>query len=174
MTDTRPALTPSDADPCVACPWRNTNRGKRHPDGWYTKANLVRLWSGLRRGEAMSCHPTDPDNVVSDRAQAAGYRPAPAGSQVLECRGGIVLQQRELHLLQEEYDSDYRRYRRGRPLGLTREGLAYLVQRIAFGGVPFFGGPVMPRPSLNSPVGYDRLPWTDVTDSPADPPGGQP
>ena len=59
--------------PCQACPWRVENHGKRHPDGWYTKANLRRLWSGIRRGEEMSCHPTDPSNPVSERAQERLY-----------------------------------------------------------------------------------------------------
>lgn len=59
---------------CSACPWRLANQGKRHPDGWYAKANLSRLWSRLRRGEAMSCHPSDPNNEVSEKAQALGLQ----------------------------------------------------------------------------------------------------
>lgn len=61
----------STAGPCAQCPWRTSNQGKRHPDGWYTKANLRRLWAGLRRGERMTCHPTDPANPVSDKADQA-------------------------------------------------------------------------------------------------------
>ena len=149
---------PSEAPPCVACPWRDANRGKRHPDGWYTQANLARLWRGLRNGEPMSCHPTDPNNEVSPAAQAAGYRPAPPGTQLLECRGAIILQQRELWHLQETHDGDLKAYRAANPRGLTRDGVRALVARMVFGGTPF--ALKMARPDLNAAVGYSRLrPW---------------
>lgn len=151
---------PSDADPCGACPWRTANHARRHPDGWFTARNRDRLWVGLRRGEAMSCHTTDPDNPVSDKAQAAGYRPAPAGSQVLECRGGVILQQRELHLMINRY-GDVAAYRKARPRGLTRDGLRRLLARLAFGGMPFLGTPRMGRPDLNAEVGHTPLPWDE-------------
>ncbi len=166
MTETRVTPAPSDADPCVTCPWRTANQGKRHPDGWYTKTNRARLWSGLRNGQGMSCHPTDPDNIVSEKAQAAGYRPAPPGTTTLECRGGAVLQQREVHLLQEEYGGDFRAYHKARPSGLTKYGLAMMVRRLLFPGVPFFGGPPTSRPNLNTAVGYEPLPWTNDDDAP--------
>lgn len=173
MTGSRAGLTPSDAQPCVTCPWLLTNHGKRHPDGWYTKRNQDRLWGGLRRGEAMSCHPTDPGNTVSDAAQAAGYRPAPPRSTILECRGGVILQQREVHLLTEEYGTDVRRYRQARPFGLTREGVSAVVMRLVLGGVPLIGGRPMARPDLNAPVNHHRFPpWVPVTPQPE--PGGQP
>lgn len=173
-------LEVSDADPCVTCPWRDTNRGKRHPDGWYTRRNLARLWVGLRNGASMSCHPTDPGNVVSPAAQRAGYRPAPPGTQPLECRGGAVLQQREMHLLMHLYD-DVRSYRAARPAGLTREGVATLAGRLLLGGVPFLGGARTSRVNLLAAVGYERLSWTadDAASAVAvatqtDPPEGQP
>jgi hypothetical protein len=147
----------SAPDPCIACPWRTANHGRRHPDGWYTAANRDRLWAGLRRGEQMSCHPTDPDNPVSDAAAAAGYRPAPEHAQRRECVGAIVLQQRELMLVQEA--PTIAAYRKDRPRGLTREGIARLVERAIFGGTPI-GGPAMPRPDLNGEVGHGPLPWT--------------
>lgn len=151
---------PSDADPCVACPWRTDNHARRHPDGWFSARNRNRLWTGLRRGEAMSCHATDPGNPVSEKAQAAGYRPAPAGSTVLECRGGVILQQRELHLLMHRY-GNLPAYRKARPRGLTREGMHRLLARLAFGGVPFLGAAKMGRPDLNAAVGHTPLPWDE-------------
>jgi hypothetical protein len=156
---------PSSADPCVHCPWRLSNQGKPHPDGWYTRGNLARLWSGLRHGEAMSCHPTDPGNVVSEAAQAAGYRPAPPGTEPQECRGAVILQQREMHLLCDDgaYANNVKAYRKGRPAGLLRDGISVIAARLVFGGVPFLGGRKMARPNLNHPdVGYHRLPWEPV------------
>ncbi len=151
----------SDADPCVTCPWRLDNHGRKHPDGWFTKANRNRLWYRLRGGEMMSCHPTDPTNPVSEKAQEAGYRPAPEGSKVLECRGAVILQQREMALLIERYGADIRAYRRDRPRGLTRDGVQVMIARIAFGGVPLMGGPRIGRPDLLARVGHDPLPWDE-------------
>jgi hypothetical protein len=143
------------ADPCRACPWRAENHGKRHPDGWYSKANRARLWSGLRRGEGMSCHPTDPANPVSEQAERAGYKAAPEHAEVRECVGALVLQQREMQLLNDL--GSIAEYRRERPRGLTAEGIARLVERLVFGGA--FGSRPMPRPDLNAEVGHDPLPW---------------
>lgn len=165
----------SDAGPCPACPWRLSNQVKRHPDGWYTKANLKRLWAWLRNGNGMTCHPTDPGNEVSPAAQAAGYKPAPPGSTVLECRGAVILQQRELHKLTNTYDCNQRAYRAARPAGLTRIGVMELMARIVFGGVPLIGGLPMARPNLNADdVGYERLPWDPAAGDGAPVTGGQP
>lgn len=138
------------SEPCRGCPWRTSNHGKRHPDGWYTAANRRRLWAGMRRGEDMSCHPTDSDNPVSDRAQDAGYRAAPDGAEVKECIGAHILRQREVMIFQDDYGCDIRAYRRARPKGLTREGLAAVVMRAAFGGAPLIGGRPLPKPNLNA------------------------
>lgn len=164
------AAEPSSADPCGTCPWRTTNQGKPHPDGWYTAANRRRLWAGLRNGNGMTCHPTDPDNVVSPAAQAAGYKPAPEGAEFLECRGAVILQQREMQLLMHVHDGDQAAYRRARPPGLTRAGVAYMARRLLFPGVPMIGGPAMGRPNLDAPVSHPRLPWTPEPD----PTEGQP
>lgn len=148
--------------PCQWCPWLLDNHTRRHPDGWYTKANRRRLWAGLRRGESMACHPTDPTNPVSQAARAAGYRPAPPHSQVRECTGALVLVQREAQIFSDLAGSvaDYRRLRRN---GLVREGLIRIVERYLFGGTPF-GGRKLPKPDLNAPVGHTGLSW------PVDPP----
>lgn len=155
MTDT------PDTAPCKACPWRLTNQGKRHPDGWYTKANLARLWARLRRGEDMSCHPTDPNNPVSEQAQTQGYRPAPDHARIRECTGSLILRQREVVLLDTTFAANPTAYRRARPFGLTRDGIAAVITRAAFGGT-IIGGPPMPRPNLNEPdIGHQPLgEWT--------------
>lgn len=151
---------PAAASPCVHCPWRPSNQGKRHPDGWYTKANLASLWARLRRGDQMSCHPTDPGNPVSERAQAAGYRSAPAGSKVRECTGALIVAQREFMILQDGMGADLRRYRRERPKGLTRDGILAMIDRFMFGGTAF-GGITMTRPDLGQDdVGVPWLEWS--------------
>lgn len=154
-TDFRPA---SKAGPCADCPWRTSNQGKRHPGGWYTKTNLQRLWAGLRRGERMTCHPTDPDNPVPE-----GWRQAPLGRATAECTGALILQQREMQRASDivEAGGDLADYCRAHPRGLTRMGCVKLISELAFGGAPFIGGLEMSKPNLNHPeVGYDRLePW---------------
>ena len=152
-------------EPCLACPWRQENHGKRHPDGWYTRANRTRLWSKLRRGDQMSCHPTDPTNPVSDRAQEQGYRPAPEHADKRVCIGALILQQREVTLAGEAVSLGA--YRKTRPRGLTTEGIARVVERVIFDGTPF-GGPKMGRPNLNFAVAHDPLPWTVREQSNAD------
>lgn len=165
MPDSVPATDSSAATPvaCKACPWRLSNQGKRHPDGWYTKRNLARLWAGLRRGENMSCHPTDPNNLVSEQARARGYRPAPDHAEVRECVGSLVLRQREVTLLDRDHKGDPARYRTARPRGLTRDGIASLIERLLFGGT-ILGGVRMPTPDLNDPdIGYEILgEWTPL------------
>ena len=135
--------------PCVHCPWRTSNQGKRHPDGWYAKKNLRRMWAGLRRGESMSCHPTDPRNLGSPRAVQAGYRPAPETAVTRECCGALILQQRELALLQGPYSTNLARYCRERRGGLTKMGIARLVNRMIFGHCDSWP---MTRPALNQLV----------------------
>ena len=94
-------VEPAGETPCAECPWRTVNQGKRHPDGWYNRANLKRLWNKLRRGDMMSCHPTDPRNPVSVHAALKGQRMAKLGATPRECAGALILQQRELMIYQE-------------------------------------------------------------------------
>lgn len=141
---------PSSAQACKTCPWRIENHGRRHPDGWFSRANRTRLWAKLRRGDAMSCHRTDPGVEVSDKAVAAGFKRVPEGVEARECTGATILIQREFMTWQGQYAGDLRAYRKARPLGLTREGLMAVVQRVAFAGVPFFGGPKMDNPDLDA------------------------
>ncbi len=162
MTDTSTSAAESAPDACRACPWRTANHGKRHPDGWYRQSNRRRLWSGLRRGEPMSCHPTDPGNEVSDKAARAGYRPAPEGAVVRECVGATILVQREVMLWQDHTGQDLPAYLRNRRMGLTRHGLTAIVLRLAFGGVPLIGGRKMLAPNLGTPdisAGLPGLEW---------------
>jgi hypothetical protein len=49
---------------CESCPFLKRNHRQRHDAGWYTVANLRRLWNGLRTSNApgMVCHSTDPES----------------------------------------------------------------------------------------------------------------
>lgn len=139
--------------PCAHCPWRTANHGKRHPDGWYTTANRRRLWAKLRTGDSMSCHPTDPNNPVPE-----GVKPVPEGTEVYECTGALILQQREAVRFQAicEMGGGFSDYRKQWPMGLTRTGLLVVVQRFMFRGTRLAGVP-MSTPSLNEPVGHPPL-----------------
>ena len=154
---------PAASTPCAQCPWRTSNHGRRHPGSWYTKANIRRLWTGMRRGEMMSCHPTDPRNPVPD-----GMRPAPSNVVTRECAGAHVLIQREMSLIEglareAPEGTGWAIYRRLRPRGLTRDGLLSYMERITFGGVPLVGPPHKPTAmDLDHPCStHDAtaLPW---------------
>ena len=147
--------------PCEHCPWRISNHGKRTPWGFYTKANLKRLWHQIRtggRGEGgrQSCHPTDPSHP--DHI-AAG---AKAGAEAQECPGSVILVFREFEKLQAcgngvitpEAITVYQRQHRD---GLTKSGLQYwLIMRYQFGGVPLIGGPKIPEVDMTE-EGIGRL-----------------
>lgn len=149
------------SNPCKACPWRAANQGKRHPDGWYTRANLRRLWTGMKTGEGMTCHPTDPNNEVSEKAQGAGYKAAPEHAKVAECAGVTILKQREYMRFQDDHDGDYRAYRAVEGPRMTREGLFVAAMRAGMPSNPFTGER-MPKVNLNdSSVQYGPLgEWT--------------
>lgn len=101
------AKLPCAPKACAACPWRKSNQGKQHAHGWYSQANLDRLWRGLRTGEApgMTCHPTDPDNLVPE-----GHRAPPDDSQKHECAGSLILVIRELRAIEADPKSYPRRF----------------------------------------------------------------
>ena len=162
----RNAVKPATQHPCVHCPWRTANQSKPHPAGWYTLANLRRLWAGMRRGENMTCHPTDPANPVPDST-----RPAPDDATTLECAGSLILKQREFMRFQRlalanPGEDTFRLYRQRYPRGLTRGGILAVVERAMFGGIPLIGGLAMARPDLNEPgiSAPDIEDWDPATD----------
>lgn len=42
-------------DVCSSCPFLIDNYGKRVPKGWYSEANVKRLWRGVSQGERLAC-----------------------------------------------------------------------------------------------------------------------
>lgn len=147
----------STVGPCKSCPWLLTNQGRRTAHGWYTKANLQRLWAGLRRGERMTCHATDPDNQP-----LPGSPDVPEGVVTRECTGALVLVQRELQRVADDLESggNLSVYRRQNPKGLTREGMGLHLMNLQWGGA-MPGTLAMAKPNLNDErVGYAELqPW---------------
>jgi len=141
----RKSIVADQSRACDACPWRKSNQGKRTSGGWYTKRNLRRLWAGLRTGEApgMTCHPTDPDNPPSD----AGAQ-APEDAQTKECYGSVLLVVRELKVAEglhaEHQERTAQVYRKVRPKGLTRAGIAHWIFRFAVNAPFLTGGPPLP------------------------------
>ena len=141
-------VEPANPSPCSACPWRTENHGKPHPDGWYTARNRDRLWSKLRRGDGMTCHPTDPENPCSTGVTV------PEGVTTHECSGALILQQREIKKIEALPGSDLKRYIQENPRGLTKTGIAQLIERIVFGGL---NGNAMPLLDLNEAVSHQPL-----------------
>lgn len=165
MSD-RKAFEPPNPKPCAHCPWRLSNAGRPNQHGFYSPANLRRLWNGMRKGNRMTCHPTDPH--MSD---FAGYE-ATAGREVThECAGAAIMVQRELDMFQrcvqaaeaEGKRDGLARYKRLRGrLGMTREGLAYAVSVFTMGHLPppLGDGLATRRMELVEPdVGYPGLDW---------------
>lgn len=138
---------------CAHCPWRVSNQGKRHPGHWYTLANLRRLWTGLRTGEApgMTCHPTDPNNPVPE-----GCPSVPEGAETRECTGALLLVTRELKLLEKLDVKPYLK-QRGR-IGLSRDGLVHWVMgRCKLGGTIMGTGAKIPLIDEDPDVQYGPL-----------------
>ena len=154
-TPRRQGVKPACSTPCGACPWRTSNHGVRHPDGWYTKTNLRRLWTGLRTGEApgMTCHPTDPEMPVPD-----SWRRVPVDTVTRECAGAQTLIQRELWVFERMIQvlgmdaPIFKLYRLLRPRGLTRGGLAYWINSQMLAGTQFGSPNRMTKQDLNAPV----------------------
>lgn len=148
---------------CAACPWRLSNQGTRNGKGWYSKANLQRLWAGLRRGERMTCHPTDP-RMIDEGLQVSD------GAKTTECTGSLILVQREALVFQqlcmavesgESTTPALTAYKRATPRGLTRKGLLSLASRLlpSTRAVEIH----MASPDLGDPeIGYEPLGrWKD-------------
>lgn len=144
-------MTKAPTKPCAQCPWRKANQGKKHRHGFYTKANLRRLWNEIRGGGGVqSCHLTDPSHP--DHIDA-GAKP---DAKAQECPGSVILVLREVRKManpQGVIDTPgVERYLATRKQGLKKNGVLYwCISRIQMGGVPFVGGPKMPVVNEDDP-----------------------
>lgn len=167
-TPERQSFGTANPKPCADCPWRVENlKRKPDPHKFYTLANLRRLWKGLRNGERMTCHPTDPH-----MAEYEGLEKTADRKTTHECTGATILVQREIMRFQEcaeEADAEgkkdgFRRYQKKYPGGLTKIGFAEHVWLALTGVSDMRGGhdpmPVA-RPNLNqTDVQHpDLVPW---------------
>lgn len=165
----RKSVTEGTGKPCAHCPWRAENlKRKPDPHKFYTLGNLRRLWRGLRNGERMTCHPTDPE-----MEEFEGYEKTAEREVTHECAGALILIQRELMRFQAEYPTGaletspqagkdaLRRYREKHPKGLTKVGLFRHMMNAAYGGTPLTGN-AMAKPNLNTEgiAHPDLVPWT--------------
>lgn len=132
-------------NPCPQCPWRKVNQGKRHFGGFYSKANITRLWNQIRKGGApQGCHLTDPSHPDHVRAGC------PADAQARECPGSVILIRREIRDIaqmgaEKNYIDDQAidAYLKKRKTGLTNKGILYwLILRYQFGGTPLGDRPL--------------------------------
>lgn len=138
---------------CAQCPWRANNQGKPHRRGFYTKANLRRLWDGLRTGQdPQSCHLTDPSHP--DHLEAG----APENATPQECPGSVIIVMRELTELAGGVGGEITRERisahfHDRPQsGFSVQGLNFwLVARMQLAGQPLIGGPPVPEVDVDDP-----------------------
>lgn len=146
-------VAPANPVACAHCPWRLANQGKKpDPHHFYAKANLKRLWSGLRDGERMTCHPTD------DRMSEFEHAPkVKEGTQTHECTGALVLQQREFMKFQDALERPFASYAHYSPR-MSKRGILAIVER----AMSWPDQIPMARPDLSDPeVGYPPLgDWT--------------
>jgi hypothetical protein len=142
---------PDVAQPCATCPWLIRNHGIPHPTHWYAAKNLRRLWSGIRRGEGMICHSTDPD------ATSYGALKNAAEGNERMCIGSLVLVARTFERLNKSSPSQYHD---GLGPRMTRRGIARWVERFLFRATPLgHSSRVMPTQyRIPDPVG---VPWPD-------------
>lgn len=139
---------------CAHCPWRESNQGKRTPGHYYTAANLRRLWTGLRTGDApgMTCHPTDPNNPVPEGCPAV-----PEGTETKECTGSLLLVMRELKMIEKFGDVMPYLRMRGR-VGLSKDGVVHWVLgRVKLGGTIMGSGAALPALDDDPGVQYKPL-----------------
>ena len=146
-------------NPCATCPFLTKNHGRENPNGftekkkndkslidWYDSRNLTRLWrDGIRKGEAMLCHSSDPE------AAKYGGTNAKKGHEKL-CTGSVILVYKHLKflertikklenpkLVQQLYRAKAGKY------PMTKEGQAIWLWNFAIGKTNVFNGLIVPK-----------------------------
>jgi hypothetical protein len=114
--------------PCESCPWhvKNFNKPTPNPETaeltWYSTGNLKRLWEGLRHGERMICHDSDPKSKTYGNSKDIN-----AGHE-RDCVGGLILVMRSIRRLEQV---PFKEYRKGKGKRMTRDGAAQWCWTIA-------------------------------------------
>lgn len=166
------------SSPCATCPFLKANLGKPNPDGfdprsaearhggrfydWYSPENLRRLWTGgIRKGEVMICHATDPG-----AAAYGGKAAAPGGER--PCIGSLAIVMRHLKYIEtligakgkpRDWTKAY--HDAAGPYPLTREGMFAWAMMISAGRTDLFGGLVIPASLSADAVEACGVPWND-------------
>lgn len=133
---------------CETCPWLTKNHGRKHHAGWYTKANLKRLWNGLRSGDChgIVCHSTDPNRVLY-----GGVTPVAPGTEKQPCAGALLVIFKHMNEIAKTTPKEYKaKY----PLPMKREGIAHWVNQYLFGTLP----------TVEDRSAEVSLPWEKATD----------
>jgi hypothetical protein len=118
--------------PCKGCPFLRANQGLPTKEGFYTVKNLRRLWSGVRTGEIMICHSTDPN--AHETGSPAHPKPGqikPGSERV--CLGALFLYKREERLMAEV--KSYKAYRtdpRAAKPPMTKVGFLSVAEAVLF------------------------------------------
>jgi len=168
------------AKACATCPFLRANHGKPNPEGydpkraskehghqfhdWYSTKNLARLWNGgLKRGEGMVCHATDPG------AHEYGGKSAPPGNERL-CVGALAVVAKHVMffkaLIEGEPDikpaESRRRYRAAAgKYPMPPEGLFGWVWQMGLGRTDILGGLSIPESLEAETVESVGVPWND-------------
>jgi hypothetical protein len=135
--------------PCLTCPFRVANFGKANPPDtesceveWYSKANLFRLWhDGLRYGEAMVCHSTDPDSRDTKRPDLEGHEQVCLGSLAIVYQHLAVLDD----LVRAGRRDPYKSYSRiAGAARMSKHGILQWALSINLRRTGLFGGLALP------------------------------
>lgn len=150
---------------CKTCPFLAINAGKPNPNGWqpeddqhdwYSDKNLKRLWEGIRRGEVMICHSSDPN------ADSYGGNASKPGSE-RPCTGAVLLTMLHMNrygeLLDKSKSTAYREYQKltGKPI--TKRGMEAHLMMNMLGRTGLFGGAPIPQ-SISEDREF-RVVWRD-------------
>ena len=81
---------------CSSCPFRVSNHYKRVPKGWYSEANLARLWRGVSEGRRLACTEFESVPESTPAEPTSGQRAAQR-----ECAGALYLVLRHLEAVND-------------------------------------------------------------------------
>jgi hypothetical protein len=166
------------SSPCATCPFLKSNFGKPSPEGfdprrataqhgrrfydWYSLENLRRLWNGgIRKGEVMICHATDPG------AEVYGGKSAAPGNE-RPCLGSIAVVIRHLKFIEglikegrqpNEWPKLYRAA--AGPYPLTKAGMFAWAMMVNTGRTDLLGGMPIPESLPAAAVEACGVPWLD-------------